>query len=73
MNSFREAHGRLRGFAGVKRPLLAEKPKSNKKLKKHVGIGLRLRQRGGGEGGRGGVLIVRQWHNSTRVDEARKS
>ena len=33
-NSFRAAHGRFRGFAGVKRPRLAEKPKSNRKKKK---------------------------------------
>ena len=33
MNSFREAHGRRRGFAGVTRPRLAEKPKSNRKKK----------------------------------------
>ena len=31
MNLFREARGRLRGFAGVKRPRLAEKPQTNRK------------------------------------------
>ena len=33
MDSFREAYGRLRGFAGVKRLRLDKKPKSNRTKK----------------------------------------
>ena len=35
-----QSHGRLRGFAGVKRLRLAEKPKSNRKEKNRIIISL---------------------------------
>ena len=38
MESFREPHGRLRGFAGVKRPRLAEKRKTNREKKRKNSI-----------------------------------
>ena len=37
VNSLQEAHGRLRGFASVKRPRLAEKPNSNRIKNKRMG------------------------------------
>ena len=40
VSSFRESHGRLRGFAGVKRLRLDRKPKLNRKKKNRIRISL---------------------------------